>query len=182
MPTPAAQGGDELHHHHGHRAQRGGRGGGRRVSVTKPGAEIHDYQPTPRDVARAQDAGLILWNGMNLERWFERFLGNVEGVANAVVSEGGGTHSHQRGELPGKPNPHAWMSPTNGLLYVENIRKAMAAADPANAALYEQNAKAYSEQIKALDEPLRREIAKIPKTSAGSSPPKAFSYLRAIMR
>ncbi len=148
------------------------------VSVTKPGAEIHDYQPTPRDVARAQDAGLILWNGMNLERWFERFLGNVEGVANAVVSEGVEPIPISEGNYQGKPNPHAWMSPTNGLLYVENIRKALAAADPANAALYEKNAKAYSEQIKALDEPLRREIAKIPEnirwlvTSEG-----AFSYL-----
>ena len=43
------------------------------VSVTKPGAEIHGYQPTPRDLVAAQDADLILWNGLNLERWFEQF-------------------------------------------------------------------------------------------------------------
>ena len=42
------------------------------VSITKPGAEIHGYQPTPGDLIRAQDADLILWNGLNLELWFEQ--------------------------------------------------------------------------------------------------------------
>ena len=40
------------------------------VSITKPGAEIHGYQPTPGDLRRAVDADLILWNGLNLELWF----------------------------------------------------------------------------------------------------------------
>ena len=43
-------------------------------SITKPGAEIHDYQPTPKDIMRAKGADVIFWNGMNLERWFKRFL------------------------------------------------------------------------------------------------------------
>src|SRR5687768_2698355 len=46
-------------------------------SITRPGAEIHDYQPTPLDIVRAQAADLVLWNGFNLERWFERFFQNV---------------------------------------------------------------------------------------------------------
>ena len=49
-------------------------------SITKPGAEIHDYQPTPLDVVKAQSADLVLWNGINLERWFERFFENVKNV------------------------------------------------------------------------------------------------------
>ena len=44
------------------------------VSITKPGAEIHGYQPTPKDLVKAYDADLILWNGMNLELWFEQFF------------------------------------------------------------------------------------------------------------
>jgi manganese/iron transport system substrate-binding protein len=148
------------------------------VSVTKPGAEIHDYQPTPKDVARALGANLVLWNGMNLERWFERFLENVSGVPSAVVSEGVVPLPIREGNYEGKPNPHAWMSPVNGLIYVENIAKALAANDPGNAALYDRNAKAYAEQIRALDEPLRKLILQIPAdirwlvTSEG-----AFSYL-----
>ena len=47
-------------------------------SITKPGAEIHEYQPTPRDLIKAQDADLILWNGLNLELWFEKFFNNLK--------------------------------------------------------------------------------------------------------
>lgn len=147
-------------------------------SITRPGAEIHDYQPTPGDVVRAQRAQLVLWNGLNLERWFERFFDNVKGVQSAVVSEGVTPLGIREGPYKDKPNPHAWMSPSNALIYVENISKALSKADPANAAVYAANAKAYSERIKALDAPLRARLAAIPPeqrwlvTSEG-----AFSYL-----
>ena len=58
------------------------------VSITKPGAEIYGYQPTPQDIVRASDADLILWNGMNLELWFEQFLRNLGDVPSVTVSEG----------------------------------------------------------------------------------------------
>jgi manganese/iron transport system substrate-binding protein len=147
-------------------------------SVTKSGAEIHDYQPTPRDVVKAQSANLVLWNGMNLERWFEKFFANIKDVPNAVLSDGIQPISITQGPYTDKPNPHAWMSPQNALVYVENIRKAFAAADPANAALYAKNAADYAEKIKAVDAPLRQRLAAIPEaqrwlvTSEG-----AFSYL-----
>lgn len=57
-------------------------------SITKPGAEIHDYQPTPKDIVKAQKADLILWNGLNLERWFERFFNELRNVPAVVVTEG----------------------------------------------------------------------------------------------
>src|SRR6478752_7179452 len=105
-------------------------------SITRPGAEIHDYQPTPLDVVKAQSADLVLWNGMNLERWFERFFDNVKNVKSAVVTEGIVPMGIKEGPYEGKPNPHAWMSTASALIYVENIRKALAAADPANAETY----------------------------------------------
>ncbi len=147
-------------------------------SITKPGAEIHDYQPTPLDIVKAQSADLVLWNGMNLERWFERFFDNVKDVPSAVVSEGVAPMGITDGPYTGKPNPHAWMSPSNALVYIENIRKALVAHDPSNAEAYNANAKVYAEKIKALDAPLRERIAAIPEaqrwlvTSEG-----AFSYL-----
>lgn len=147
-------------------------------SITKPGAEIHDYQPTPRDIVRAQDARLILWNGMNLERWFERFMKDVKGAKSVVVSEGVEPISIYEGPYNGKPNPHAWMSTANALIYVENIRKAFAENDPDNAETYNRNARAYAERIKALDAELKKALADIPPaqrylvTSEG-----AFSYL-----
>ena len=147
-------------------------------SVTKPGAEIHDYQPTPLDVVKAQSADLVLWNGMNLERWFEKFFDNVKNVPSAVLTEGIAPMGIKEGPYEGKPNPHAWMSTSSALIYVENIRKALAKADPANADLYAQNAAAYAAQITAMDAPLRARLAKVPEarrwlvTSEG-----AFSYL-----
>ena len=147
-------------------------------SITKPGAEIHDYQVTPRDVIKAQDADLVLWNGLNLERWFVRFFENMPDKPVAVVTEGIEALPISEGAYQGAPNPHAWMSPSNALIYVENIRKALVQHDAKNAEIYNRNAAAYSEKIKALDKPLREKIAQIPAekrwlvTSEG-----AFSYL-----
>lgn len=147
-------------------------------SITKPGAEIHDYQPTPLDVVKAQSADLVLWNGMNLERWFERFFENVKEVKSAVVTEGIVPMGIKEGPYEGKPNPHAWMSTGSALIYVENIRKALAEADPANAATYAKNAAAYAEQIKAIDAPLRARLDKVPADTRWLvSSEGAFSYL-----
>lgn len=147
-------------------------------SITKPGAEIHDYQPTPGDIVKAQDADLILWNGFNLERWFEKFFQNIKDVPGVVVSEGIEPMGITEGPYNGKPNPHAWMSPTSALQYVENIRKALVQHDPENADVYNENAEVYANIIKAMDAPLRKRLAAIPEdkrwlvTSEG-----AFSYL-----
>jgi manganese/iron transport system substrate-binding protein len=148
------------------------------VSITKPGAEIHNYQPTPGDLIAAQDADVILWNGLNLEQWFAQFLSNLPAVPNIVVSEGVEPMGIGEGPYQGKPNPHAWMSPTNALIYVDNIRQAFARYDPPNAAIYDANAAAYSAHITAAIAPIRAHLALIPEadrwlvTSEG-----AFSYL-----
>ncbi len=147
-------------------------------SITKPGAEIHDYQPTPLDIVKAQSADLVIWNGLNLERWFERFFDNVKDVPSVVASEGVEPMGIREGPYTGNANPHAWMSPANALIYVENIRKALVEHDPANAQIYNSNAAAYAARIKAMDAPLRERLAAIPEdqrwlvTSEG-----AFSYL-----
>lgn len=147
-------------------------------SITKPGSEIHGYEPTPKDIVKAQGADLVLWNGMNLELWFEKFFENGKDVPGAVLTEGVTPMGIAEGPYKGKPNPHAWMSPANAVIYVENIRKALVKMDPANEATYNKNAAAYTEKIKALDAPVREKLAAIPEnqrwlvTSEG-----AFSYL-----
>jgi len=147
-------------------------------SITKPGAEIHDYQPTPLDIVKAQAADLVLWNGFNLERWFEKFFENVKDVPSVVVSEGIAPIGITEGPYSGKPNPHAWMSSTNALIYVENIRKALVKHDPANTESYNRNAAEYSARIRALDEPLRKRLAAIPEDQRWLvSSEGAFSYL-----
>jgi manganese/iron transport system substrate-binding protein len=148
------------------------------VSVTKPGAEIHGYEPTPGDLVAAQDADLILWNGMNLERWFEQFLGNLGDIPAATLSDGVTPMPISEGAYEGRPNPHAWMSPVSAQIYVDNIATALIAVDPANAADYTANAEAYKARLAEALAPLAAAIATIPEdkrwlvTCEG-----AFSYL-----
>ena len=147
-------------------------------SITKPGAEIHEYQPTPQDLMRAQGANLILWNGLNLELWFEKFFDNIHDVPGVVVSTGVEPMSINEGPYNGKPNPHAWMSPTSALIYVDNIRDAFVKYDPQNAETYKQNAEIYKAKIRATIDPIKEELSGLPEerrwlvTSEG-----AFSYL-----
>lgn len=148
------------------------------VSVTKPGAEIHGYEPTPRDIVRAHDADLILWNGLNLELWFEQFLRNLRNVPSATLSDGLEPISIASGEYQGKPNPHGWMGLENAIIYIDNIAAALAEHDPDNADTFKANAETYKNRLRKTLEPLRAEIQKIPEdkrwlvTCEG-----AFSYL-----
>ena len=148
------------------------------VSITKPGSEIHGYQPTPRDILAAQDADLILWNGMNLELWFEQFFRNLRNVPAAVLSDGVDPMPISSGSYEGKPNPHAWMALDSALIYVDNIRDALSEVDPANTEAYAANAEVYKTQIADTIGPLREAVRALPEnqrwlaTSEG-----AFSYL-----
>ena len=148
------------------------------VSITKPGAEIHGYEPTPRDIVGAHDGDLILWNGLNLELWFEQFLRNLGDLPSATLSDGIDPIAISKGAYEGQANPHAWMGLDNAQVYVDNIAAALSAHDPANAETYEANAAAYKQQLRDTLEPLRAQIAEIPEdkrwlvTCEG-----AFSYL-----
>lgn len=147
-------------------------------SITKPGAEIHDYEPTPLDLVKAQHADLVLWNGLGLERWFQKFLQQVKDVPTAVLTEGIEPMGITEGPYNGKPNPHSWMSPANAIIYVENIRKALVKLDPANEAAYNANAAAYTAKLRAVDEPVRKTLERIPAEQRWLvSCEGAFSYL-----
>ncbi|WP_287129590.1 metal ABC transporter substrate-binding protein [Candidatus Cyanaurora vandensis] len=147
-------------------------------SITKVGAEIHGYEPTPSDVVKVQKADLVLDNGLNLERWFEDFYGNLKSVPRFKLTEGIKPMAIKEGPYQDKPNPHAWMSLPNALIYVENSRKALVKIDPANQTTYNTNAKAYSAKIKALDTDIRKSLATIPPTKRYLvSCEGAFSYL-----
>lgn len=148
------------------------------VSITKPGAEIHGYEPTPQDLVRAVDADLILWNGLNLELWFEQFLTNLGEKPSVTLTDGIDPISIASGAYEGKANPHAWMGLDNALVYIGNIEAALSEYDPDNADVYAANADAYREELRATIEPLRAQISEIAEedrwlvTCEG-----AFSYL-----
>ncbi|MBJ7544211.1 metal ABC transporter substrate-binding protein [Rhodomicrobium udaipurense] len=147
-------------------------------SITKPGAEIHNYQPTPGDIQKAQGAKLILSNGLNLELWFKKFYQHLKGVPEVVTSDGVVPMGIAEGPYADKPNPHAWMSPKNALVYVDNIRDAFVKYDPRNAETYKANADAYKAKIEAAIAPIREKLDTIPADKRWLvSSEGAFSYL-----
>ncbi len=147
-------------------------------SITKPGAEIHGYQPTPKDILKAQGADLVFWNGLNLELWFQQFFRNLRDVPGVVLTEGVEPMGIAEGPYTGKPNPHAWMSLDSALIYVDNIRDAFVKYDPDNAETYKMNAEVYKERITEAIGPLRDLIAAIPEEQRWLvSSEGAFSYL-----
>ncbi|MGB5871582.1 MAG: metal ABC transporter substrate-binding protein [Albidovulum sp.] len=147
-------------------------------SITRAGAEVHGYQPTPRDIIRAQDADLILWNGLNLELWFEQFFGNLRDVPSAILTDGIVPMGITEGEYTGRPNPHAWMSLDNATIYVDNIRDAFSRHDPQNAAIYSANAETYKQEIASAIAPLRAAVLAVPEQKRWLATCEgAFSYL-----
>jgi manganese transport system substrate-binding protein len=146
-------------------------------SITKPGAEIHDYEPTPGDIRTASDAVLVLDNGLGLERWFEQFIHDAD-VPHVVVSEGITPIDISEDAYAGKPNPHAWMSPRNVQIYVDNIVSAFTELDPANADDYERNGEAYKQELQEVEDTLADELAQLPVNHrALITCEGAFSYL-----
>jgi manganese transport system substrate-binding protein len=147
-------------------------------SIVKPGAEIHSYEPTPKDLVGGKNAVSILDNGLNLERWADRFYHNLPKIPRLTLSKGVKPIDISDDDYRGKPNPHAWMSPQNALIYVENIRQALTDLDPGNASTYNTNARSYSQQIQALDTKLKSAVALIPPAKRYIvSCEGAFSYL-----
>ena len=102
----------------------------------------------------------------------------VSGSPSVLLTEGIEPIPIAEGPYTDKPNPHAWMSPRNALVYVENIRKAFVELDPDNAEIYNANAKAYSEKIQAIDDQLAADLAQVSDSQRFLvSCEGAFSYL-----
>ncbi|GLB66861.1 metal ABC transporter substrate-binding protein [Arthrobacter mangrovi] len=145
-------------------------------SVTKVGAEIHGYQPTPSDLVRAQDADLILDNGLGLERWFARFVAAVP-APHAVLSEGVKPVDIRSGNYQGRPNPHAWMSPEAAKIYVDNTVAALSKLVPEHAGDFAANGEAYKRQLDEVMRELHAAFAGSAAVPALVTCEGAFSYL-----
>jgi len=157
-------------------------------AVLPPGTDPHTYQPAPRDVAKLAQAALVVYNGGDLDPWMERQLEAVGSRARVValsaglepppMIEAGHDHEHEgtpeaEHEHEATPdaekdkhehgvNPHFWLDPDFGIVYVERIAEALAEVDPAHAETYRANAERYSQEIRAFDEWAKGQIATIP--------------------
>jgi len=135
--------------------------GGDKVEVTAlvgPDSDVHVYTPTPHDARDVGAARLLIINGLGLEGWMPRLL-QASGSKAQIVTASQGIAPRQRGA---DVDPHAWQSVENAKIYVRNIREAMTAVDPADAAVFKANAERYQAELDALDGEARAAIAKIP--------------------
>lgn len=147
------------------------------ASITKAGAEIHGYEPTPGDIRRASQADLVVDNGLNLEQWFEQFVGDLD-VPHAVVSEGIEELSITEDAYAGKPNPHAWMSPLNVQIYADNMAAAFSELDPEHAEEFSARAESYRAELQTVQDELMEDLSALPKRQrALVTCEGAFSYL-----
>ncbi|MDN5581340.1 MULTISPECIES: metal ABC transporter substrate-binding protein [unclassified Corynebacterium] len=146
------------------------------ASLTRPGAEIHGYDPTPGDIRTAAGAEVILNNGLGLENWVDKLTADSD-ATRVTVTEGidplpiAGTD---------EPNPHAWMSPTLATAYVDNIADALSDHRPADADTFRANAASYKEQLDEVRGDLVDGLAHLPENQRVLQTCEgAFSYLTA---
>jgi len=140
--------------------------GGDKVSVTqilKPNIDPHDYEPTPADIAAIGAAKVVVKSGVGLERWLDETIASagfkgatVDASAGVTIRQGNGEEEEAAGD------PHIWHDPRNAKTMAQNIEKAFAAADPADAAAYERNLADYSAKLDALDADIQAKIGKLP--------------------
>jgi manganese transport system substrate-binding protein len=146
-------------------------------SITKPGAEIHGYEPTPGDVRKVAAADLVVDNGLNLEAWFAQFVEGLD-VPHVVVSDGVEVMDITADAYAGKPNPHAWMSPLNVQTYVDNLVEAFGDLDPVHAADFAANGEAYKSELQTVQDELVAGLSAVPDDQrALVTCEGAFSYL-----
>jgi zinc/manganese transport system substrate-binding protein len=153
--------------------------GGDRIRVTTlvgPDGDVHVYTPAPADARKITDARLLVVNGLGLEGWLPRLVQSSGSKAVIVTATDGITPL----TLGGAPDPHAWQSVADARIYVANIRDALGAAAPADAAVFRANAAAYLARLEALDGEVRTALAQIPPARRRViSTHKAFGYFAA---
>lgn len=139
------------------------------VVLIPPGTDEHGYQPTPQDVVKVAKADIVFMNGAGLEQFIEPLVQNAAGAGRLVpVSDGidlleGPAHpGESESEAHAEGDPHVWTDPNNVLVWVDNIEKALAAADPQRSADYAKNAAAYRQQLRELDQWINEQVEQVP--------------------
>ena len=135
------------------------------------GTDPHTFDPSPQDMAKVADAGVVFANGAGLEAFLDRLLENAGGDADVVHVSEGITFietAHHEDNAPTDEHahegvdPHTWTDPNNVLQWVDNIEAALVRLDPAHAADYKANAEAYRTQLRDLDAWVREQVSAIP--------------------
>jgi len=129
-------------------------------TLLKAGASAHDYEPDPAALKKISAAKLVLKNGIGLDDWLDKSIASAGGSESVIVVTEGVMISKSAEE--DEDDPHVWHDPKNAKIMVDNIVKALAGADPANAATFRSNGDSYKSKLDAADSEARALIDAIP--------------------
>jgi zinc transport system substrate-binding protein len=154
--------------------------GGDKVQVTNmtpPGSEPHDYEPSAKSLADAQEAQVFIYNGGHMEPWVHSF---VDGYQHVAVKASNGIDllqvKDEKNDGQQVQDPHFWLDPLLVQQIINNIQEGLSKADPAHQDYYAKNAADYKAQLAQLDSEYRQGLAQC-KLHTVISSHDAFSYL-----
>tara|TARA_Y100000589_G_scaffold331499_1_gene385318 strand:+ start:5873 stop:6727 length:855 start_codon:yes stop_codon:yes gene_type:complete len=146
-------------------------------SITKPGMEVHGYQTTPSDLIKGSNAILFIDNGFGFELWAEKFISNLD-VKRVTISDNLEPIFINEDSYKGKPNPHAWISPKRGVIYINTLVKVLSNLSPDDADIFKRNGENYKRDLLEIDEDFSLFLNTIEKKKKYLvSCEGAFSYL-----
>lgn len=131
-------------------------------SLVGPNGDPHAYEPTPQDAEALSRADLVFVSGLGLEGWIDRLISASGTKGMIVVATDGIKTRHMEEDGKQIPDPHAWNSAANGVIFARNITAALVKADPQHAADYEANGAKYQSELRALDAWAHEEVARVP--------------------
>ena len=132
------------------------------ASLLPVGVDPHGFEPTPSDIRQIADSDVLIVHGQGLESFLSKPLSTSRRPNATTIEASAGLAPKQRDGQAGEADMHFWMDPNLALTYVENIRKGLAAADPAGAQDYDMKARAYLQKIKDLDAWIQVQVAAVP--------------------
>lgn len=141
-----------------------GRVGGEAIDLAilvGPDADAHAFEPSAADARIVAKAQILLINGLAFDDWAHRLM-RASASKAIIVEASRGVQPAAGHDDHGHADPHAWQDVRNVLIYVANIERALAAADPGNAVAYAANAAAYRSELLALNTDIRAGLARIP--------------------
>lgn len=132
------------------------------VSLMPIGSDPHIYDAVPQDAKTLADADLILKNGLLLEGWLDKLINN-SGTDGKIISVSDGVDAIKNEAYHGAPDPHAWMSVPNAIIYINNITQVLIEVDSVNEEYYRENFQRYKKQLEELDQYIFDQISRIPE-------------------
>ncbi|WP_035186138.1 metal ABC transporter solute-binding protein, Zn/Mn family [Alteribacter aurantiacus] len=122
------------------------------------GEEPHEYEPVPSDFRKVSDSDVFYVNGLDLEGWLGRIVSNATDTEIQELSTGVDIITLEGSD---EPDPHAWLSPKNGITYVENLVEDLTDRDPEGEEVYRANAEAFIQELEDLDAWIDEEVSLI---------------------